>query len=104
MFKSTIFKVFDFLLGIPLLHDILFGVYRKQIVEKSEKMGLPWSAFMDEQWDSITELKALAEQKKDPNLTIPNYYYAPIHAYRDGNLCWDSAMVSTTISRSEEAE
>ncbi|CAM9886867.1 unnamed protein product [Heterosigma akashiwo] len=27
----------------------------------------------------------------DPKLTIPDYYYAPIHAYADGNLCWDSA-------------
>ena len=28
----------------------------------------------------------------DAALNIPEYYYAPIHAYADGNLCWDSAM------------
>lgn len=28
----------------------------------------------------------------DAALKIPEYYYAPIHAYADGNLCWDSAM------------
>ena len=67
MFKNPVFKVFDFLLGIPILHDILFGVYRKQIVEKSEKMGLPWVEFMDEQWASIEELKSIAEDKKNPN-------------------------------------
>jgi ubiquinone/menaquinone biosynthesis C-methylase UbiE len=92
MFQSPIFKIFDFFLGIPIFHDILFGVYRKQIVEKSEKMGLPWKEFMSEQWDSINNLRALADLKEDPNLVIPDYYYAPIHAYKDGNLCWDSAM------------
>lgn len=92
MFKSPVFKVFDFLLGIPIIHDILFGVYRQQIVDKSEKMGLPWKAFMKEQWDSINDLRALADKMENPSVTIPEYYYAPIHAYKDGNLCWDSAM------------
>lgn len=35
MFESPAFKLFDFLFGIPLIHDIMFGVYRKQIVEKA---------------------------------------------------------------------
>ena len=35
MFQSPAFKIFDFLFGIPLIHDIMFGVYRKQIVEKA---------------------------------------------------------------------
>eukprot|EP00596_Hydrurales_sp_CCMP1899_P008961 CAMPEP_0119035988 /NCGR_PEP_ID=MMETSP1177-20130426/3312_1 /TAXON_ID=2985 /ORGANISM="Ochromonas sp, Strain CCMP1899" /LENGTH=371 /DNA_ID=CAMNT_0006995005 /DNA_START=135 /DNA_END=1250 /DNA_ORIENTATION=- len=92
MFESRTFKIFDFFLGIPIIHDILFGVYRKQIVTKAEKMGLAWSEFMDEQWDQLPELKEMAENIKDPNLKIPEYYYAPIHAYKDGNLCWDSAL------------
>lgn len=92
MFQNPVFKIFDFFLGIPLFHDILFGIYRKQIKEKSEKMGLPWTDFMNEQWDSINDLRSIASEKENPNLTIPDYYYAPIHAYKDGNLCWDSAM------------
>eukprot|EP00600_Ochromonadales_sp_CCMP1393_P007292 CAMPEP_0174973312 /NCGR_PEP_ID=MMETSP0004_2-20121128/11166_1 /TAXON_ID=420556 /ORGANISM="Ochromonas sp., Strain CCMP1393" /LENGTH=364 /DNA_ID=CAMNT_0016223735 /DNA_START=64 /DNA_END=1158 /DNA_ORIENTATION=- len=92
MMSSPAFKVLDFLFNIPIVHDLMFGVYRKQIVEKSEKMGLPWTEFMDEQWDALPELRAIAEEKKDPNLKIPDYYFAPIHAYKDGNLCWESAM------------
>lgn len=46
----------------------------------------------------------------DAALQIPEYYYAPIHAYADGNLCWDSAMeasqshetpLSATVAREE---
>ena len=92
MFKSPIFKALDFLFTIPLVHDLLFGVYRKQVVEKSEKMGLPWTDFMDDQWNSLPTLKSRAASLADPSVTIPEYYYAPIHAYKEGNLCWESAM------------
>lgn len=70
----------------------MFGVYRKQIVEKSEKMGLPWTEFMDEQWEQLPDLQQKAAALTNPNTKIPDYYYAPIHAYKDGNLCWESAM------------
>lgn len=70
----------------------MFGVYRKQIVEKSEKMGLPWTEFMDEQWEQLPDLQQKAAALTNPNTKIPDYYFAPIHAYKDGNLCWESAM------------
>lgn len=92
MFKSPTFRFLDFLFGIPIVHDILFGVYRKQIVEKSEKMGLPWSEFMKEQWDSLPVLRQKANELQNPKTKIPDYFYATIHAYKDGNLCWESAM------------
>lgn len=92
MMSSPAFKILDFIMSIPIIHDIMFSVYRRQIVEKSEKMGLPWTTFMDEQWESLPNLEAKANAMKDPLLTIPEYYYAPIHAYKEGNLCWESAM------------
>jgi hypothetical protein len=92
MFDSPTFKFLDFLLGIPIVHDVLFGVYRKQVVEKAEKMGIPWTAFMDDMWGSLPELRTIAKEIKDPAVTIPDYFHAPIHAYKDGNLCWESAM------------
>jgi len=92
MMSSPLFKVLDFIISIPFIHDLMFGIYRKQIVEKSEKMGLPWTAFMDGQWASLPNLKERAESLKNSAVTIPDYYYAPIHAYKEGNLCWESAM------------
>jgi hypothetical protein len=55
-------------------------------------MGLAWTAFMDEQWEGLPALREMAENIKDPNLKIPDYYYAPIHAYKDG----ESAVWSRT--------
>lgn len=92
MFKSPIFQFLDFLLGFPLVHDLLFGIYRKQIVEKSQKMGLDWTGFLEELNESLPDLKSIAQRLQNQNLKIPDYYYAPIHAYKEGNLCWESAM------------
>lgn len=92
MMASPTFKIMDALFNVPIFHSVLFGVYRKQIVQKSEKMGLPWTEFMNEQWDNLDTLKAKAKAMTNPDVTIPEYYYAPIHAYDDGNLCWESAM------------
>lgn len=92
MMASPTFKIMDALFNIPIFHSVLFGVYRKQIVQKSEKMGLPWTEFMDEQWENLDNLKAKAVAMTDSAVTIPEYYYAPIHAYNDGNLCWESAL------------
>ena len=90
--SSPLFRFLDFLLSVPIIHDILFGVYRKNIVKKAEEMGLGWTAFMDEQWEALPDLTTMASQLTDPAVKIPDYYYAPIHAYKDGNLCWESAM------------
>mmetsp|Transcript_16136 Transcript_16136/g.16267 ORF Transcript_16136/g.16267 Transcript_16136/m.16267 type:complete len:368 (-) Transcript_16136:307-1410(-) len=92
MMSSPAFKFFNFFMSIPIIHDIMFGVYRKQIVEKAEKMGLPWTEFMDEMWESLPELEASAAKLTNPEVKIPEYYYAQIHAYNEGNLCWESAM------------
>lgn len=39
---------------------------------------------MAEQWEALPQLRVMADNIKDPNLKIPDYYYAPIHAYKDG--------------------
>ena len=79
MMSSPAFKILDFIMSIPIIHDLMFGVYRKQIVEKSEKMGLPWTEFMDEQWESLPDLQEKAIALTNPQTKIPDYYYAPIH-------------------------
>ncbi|CAN0031891.1 unnamed protein product, partial [Hapterophycus canaliculatus] len=86
------FKVLDYLFSIPLFNDALFGVYRKQQVKKAEGMGIKWTAFLDDLNRNKERLLQIQEDMTDAALKIPEYYYAPIHAYADGNLCWDSAM------------
>ncbi|CAN0426037.1 unnamed protein product, partial [Ectocarpus sp. 8 AP-2014] len=85
-------QVLDYLFSIPLFNDALFGVYRKQQVKKAEGMGIKWTAFLDDLNRNKERLLNIQSEMTDAALSIPEYYYAPIHAYADGNLCWDSAM------------
>ena len=39
---------------------------------------------MDDMWESLPELQALAKKVENPKVVIPDYYYAPIHAYNEG--------------------
>jgi len=90
--QSTAYKVLDFLFQIPLFNAILFGVFRKQSVEKAEKMGIRWTGMIKDLTDRKDSLVEKYDQLMDKNLKIPDYYFAPIHAYPEGNLCWESAM------------
>lgn len=47
--------------------------------------------------------RQIQDDLTDAALKIPEYYYAPIHAYADGNLCWDSAMEVQTSNTDNAA-
>ncbi|CAM9433445.1 unnamed protein product [Chrysoparadoxa australica] len=86
------FKVLDGLFSWPLFNAALFGIYRKQMVTKAENMGIQWTRFLQDLNSKQDTLNRLQVEMTDKDVVIPDYYYAPVHAYADGNLCWDSAM------------
>eukprot|EP00612_Vaucheria_litorea_P002044 CAMPEP_0171458132 /NCGR_PEP_ID=MMETSP0945-20130129/3935_1 /TAXON_ID=109269 /ORGANISM="Vaucheria litorea, Strain CCMP2940" /LENGTH=336 /DNA_ID=CAMNT_0011983883 /DNA_START=191 /DNA_END=1201 /DNA_ORIENTATION=- len=86
------FKVLDKLFSVPLFNFALFGIFRKQMVTKAESMGIPWTDFLRDLNGQMSELLKIQAAITDRSLETPAYYFAPIHAYKDGNLCWDSAM------------
>jgi len=86
------YKIFDYMMNVPLFHDILFGIYRTQSVDRAENLGIKWRSTLKDLNDDKKNLLQIQEDLADKDLVIPDYYYAPIHAYADGNLCWDSAM------------
>lgn len=51
------FKLLDTLFAIPIFNQALFGVYRAQMVTKAEKMGIRWTAFLDDLERNKKELK-----------------------------------------------
>ena len=53
---------------------------------------------MDEQWEGLPGLREMAEKIRDPNVEIPAYYYAPIHAYKDGTYAKYTCDMKQTIT------
>lgn len=63
---------------------------RQVLIKTAEKHGVPWRQRYEELAAAVSE-SALAEMT-NLNVTYPDYYRVPFHAYDAGNLCWDAAF------------
>jgi ubiquinone/menaquinone biosynthesis C-methylase UbiE len=77
------------LLAIKPLAQFAKNQARTMMIERAEKMGVPWrnnvESLSNHDWEKE---KALIE---NPELTYPDYYLASFHAYDKGNLEWLAA-------------
>ncbi len=63
---------------------------RQVIVKTAEKNGIPWRKNYSEL--DASNAKQVLEKIVNPNITYPDYYLVPFHAYDEGNLCWQAAF------------
>ncbi|MGA1602181.1 MAG: class I SAM-dependent methyltransferase [Prochlorothrix sp.] len=62
---------------------------RQVLIKTAEKKGVPWREQAEQLAQSgITDHLAAIT---NPNVTYPDYYQVPFHAYDEGNLCWLAA-------------
>ncbi|NJM75470.1 MAG: methyltransferase domain-containing protein [Acaryochloridaceae cyanobacterium RU_4_10] len=72
----------------------IYGLMKQQarnvLIKTAEKNGIPWrQTVQDFESSGIHEqLAAIA----NPDITYPDYYNVPFHAYDRGNLCWLAAF------------
>ncbi|MDX2256272.1 MAG: class I SAM-dependent methyltransferase [Pseudanabaenaceae cyanobacterium bins.39] len=74
------------ILAIAPLFNLAKQRARKMMIERAQSMGVDWlkiAADLQKQ-DLDTELK----QVQNPELSYPEYYLKPFHAYTEGNLGW----------------
>lgn len=79
----------NLLLSIKPLYSLAKYRARNMMIDRAERLGVPWRDRVRElstyEWDSRFEAV------RDPNLTYPQYYLKPFHAYEEGNLSWQCA-------------
>lgn len=63
---------------------------RQVLVNTAEKNGISWRKNYQEL--EASGVKQRLEQITNPNITYPDYYQVPFHAYEQGNLCWPAAF------------
>jgi ubiquinone/menaquinone biosynthesis C-methylase UbiE len=63
---------------------------RKVLIKTAEKNGVPWR----NTYKTLSESNLVAQlpQVTNDDITYPDYYNRPFHAYDKGNLCWDAAF------------
>lgn len=85
------------LLSIKPLSNIAKQKAREMIINRAESMGVFWRKEVQElssrgnSVDFSPEWEAELTQVKNANLTYPEYYLKPFHAYDTGNLNWLAA-------------
>jgi len=63
---------------------------RQVMIKTAEKKGIPWRKNYSEL--AASQAPQLLAQITNPNITYPDYYLVPFHAYEQGNLCWEAAF------------
>lgn len=71
---------------------------RSMMIKRAESIGVYWRQEVQmlrsrgSQAEFAPEWEAELAQVKNPDLTYPDYYLRPFHAYDQGNMSWEAAM------------
>ncbi|WP_041934083.1 class I SAM-dependent methyltransferase [Gloeothece verrucosa] len=71
---------------------------RQVIINTAKKNGIDWQEICQNLEKSVT--KGLLAEMTNPNITYPDYYLVPFHAYDEGNLCWQAALEAIPATQS----
>jgi ubiquinone/menaquinone biosynthesis C-methylase UbiE len=63
---------------------------RQVLIKTAEKNGIPWRQNTEDLRTS--GIQTQLEQVTNSDVTYPDYYRVPFHAYEEGNLCWQAAF------------
>jgi ubiquinone/menaquinone biosynthesis C-methylase UbiE len=71
---------------------------RSMMIKRAESIGVYWRQEVQSlrsrgsQAEFAPEWETELAQVENPNLTYPDYYLRPFHAYDQGNMSWEAAM------------
>ncbi len=72
------------------IYALMKQLARQVMIKTAEKKGIPWRKNYSEL--AASQAPQLLAQITNPNITYPDYYLVPFHAYEQGNLCWEAAF------------
>lgn len=71
------------------IYQVMKQQARQVIIKTAEKNGIPWRKNYQELENS--QAKNIYSEIINENLTYPDYFLVPFHAYDEGNLSWQAA-------------
>jgi ubiquinone/menaquinone biosynthesis C-methylase UbiE len=88
-------------LAIKPIYSLAKHQARQMMIKRAEKIGVPWTeqveTLKNHDWES--ELAKV----QNPQLSYPEYYLRPFHAYDKGDLCWEAALEVEVAARAVHA-
>jgi ubiquinone/menaquinone biosynthesis C-methylase UbiE len=88
--EDLLSRVVNVLIQTKPIYGLMKQQARQVLIETAEKNGIPWrQTVQDFELSGIQgQLSAIANS----DITYPDYYNVPFHAYEQGNLCWLAAF------------
>lgn len=87
---SLLSRLVNLLIRTKPVYGVMKTQARKILIETAEKNGVPWRKNYQELELSVT--KEALDSLTNTDITYPDYYQVPFHAYPEGNLCWQAAF------------
>ncbi|MCG6134920.1 MAG: class I SAM-dependent methyltransferase [Nostoc sp. LLA-1] len=78
------------ILAIKPLANLAKHQARQMMIKRAERIGVPWTQEV-EKLQARDWTKELA-QVQNPQISYPEYYLRPFHAYEQGDLSWQAAF------------
>ncbi len=72
------------------LYQVMKHQARRVLINTAEKNGVAWRQYCED--FERSDVKTLFRELENPNVSYPNYYQVPFHAYDSGNLSWQAAF------------
>ncbi|MDY6938280.1 MAG: class I SAM-dependent methyltransferase [Cyanobacteriota bacterium] len=96
--EDLLSRCINLLIGTKPIYRVMKHQARQVLIKTAEKKGIPWRK-------TCRELEASGVQQTyeaiaNPEITYPDYYRVPFHAYDEGNLCWKAAFEAESATQS----
>jgi ubiquinone/menaquinone biosynthesis C-methylase UbiE len=88
--EDLLSRAVNVLIQTKPIYSLMKQQARKVLIKTAEKNGVAWRKTYEEL--NATGIQTQLPNVTTPNLTYPDYYNVPFHAYDAGNLCWDAAF------------
>jgi ubiquinone/menaquinone biosynthesis C-methylase UbiE len=88
--EDLLSRAVNLLIGAKPIYALMKQQARKVLIKTAEKNGVPWR----DTYKTLSESNLVAQlpQVTNDDITYPDYYNRPFHAYDKGNLCWEAAF------------
>ncbi len=94
--EDLLSKFVNLLIQTKPLYGLMKAQARRVLIKTAEKNGIAWRKNVRELTSSPA--KDFLVEITDKNITYPDYYQVPFHAYDRGNLCWEAAFEATSAT------
>lgn len=88
-------------LAIKPLANLAKHQARQMMIKRAKKIGVNW--LEEVQMLQARDWQADLGKVQNPQVTYPEYYFRPFHAYETGNLSWEAALEFEVAARTVHA-